>query len=155
MAQLVDANEMMFTNWEPKLKNRFIMYISGIPSFLIKKTDYPKYESSIVTLPHINVERYTKGKSKWTPINIEIYNPIVPSGAQAVMEWIRASHESVTGRDGYADFYKKDITIDTTGPVGDVVQQFTLKGAWCVSADFQDGDWSDENTAQTITMNIS
>ena len=36
-----------------------------------------------------------------------LYDPIVPSGAQSVMEWVRTSHESLTGRDGYADFYKK------------------------------------------------
>ncbi len=39
-----------------------------------------------------------------------------PSGAQSVMEWARLAHESVTGRDGYSDFYKKDLTLDILGP---------------------------------------
>ena len=28
------------------------------------------------------------------------------------MEWIRLHKESVTGRDGYSDFYKKEITFN-------------------------------------------
>ena len=44
------------------------------------------------------------------------------------MEWVRTSHESITGRDGYADFYKKDIQCYLLGPVGDKIEQWTLKG---------------------------
>ena len=32
MAELIDANDIMFTPFEPKLKNRFIMDIDGIPA---------------------------------------------------------------------------------------------------------------------------
>lgn len=154
MPQLIDPNEVMWTNWETKLKNRFIMYIAGIPSFLIKKADRPKYTSAEVVLPHINVERYSKGKSKWNEVTLEIYDPIVPSGAQSTMEWIRAGHESVTGRDGYMEFYQKDITYNTLGPVGDKIEEWTLKSAWCREADFGDGDWSSESDPMTITLTI-
>ena len=34
MAQLLDPTEVMFTSFEPKMSNRFIMYIEGIPSVL-------------------------------------------------------------------------------------------------------------------------
>ena len=154
MAELIDPNEMMFTNFEVKLKNRFIMYIDGIPSYLIKKVDEPKLESSEVELSHINVTRYVKGKSKWGEISMELYDPIVPSGAQIAMEWIRAGHESVTGRDGYADFYKKDITINKLGPIGDKVSAWILKGAWAKSVDFGDLDWSTESDPSVITITV-
>jgi hypothetical protein len=42
------------------------------------------------------------------------------------MEWVRLHHESVTGRDGYSDFYKKEITFNSLGPVGDKVEEWTL-----------------------------
>ena len=38
MAQLIDPTEAMFTAFEPKTQNRFIMYIDGIPAYLIKKS---------------------------------------------------------------------------------------------------------------------
>ena len=130
MAQLLDPTEIMFTPFEPKVQNRFIMYIEGIPAYLIKTAARPKITSEEIKLDHINVQRYVKGKSAWDAMTIELYDPIVPSGAQAVMEWVRLGHESVTGRDGYSDFYKKDITINVLGPVGDKVEEWTLKGAW-------------------------
>ena len=99
MADLLQSNEIFFTAFEPKVQNRFIMYLDGIPSFLIKKTDRPKITAAAKELDHINIQRKYRGKSKWDDIAITLYDPIVPSGAQAVMEWIRLHHESVDYRD--------------------------------------------------------
>ena len=107
------------------------------------------------SLDHINLQRYYKGKTIWQPIQVELYDPVVPSGAQAVMEWIRLSHESVTGRDGYMDFYKKDITVNVLGPVGDKVEEWTLKGSFVTDGDFQTMDWSNTGDALGINLTIS
>ena len=45
MAELLDPTEIMFTAFEPKVANRFIMYIEGIPSYLIKATIHLKPDS--------------------------------------------------------------------------------------------------------------
>ena len=87
------------------------------------------------------------------PIDIMLYDPVVPSGAQAVMEWVRLGHESVTGRDGYADFYKKDITFNMLGPVGDIVEEWTLKGAYVQAANFGEMSW-ESNEPADITVTI-
>jgi hypothetical protein len=102
----------------------------------------------------INVKRKVKGKSDWSDISVTLYDPVTPSGAQAVMEWVRLSHESVTGRDGYSDFYKKDIRFNTLGPVGDVVEEWICKGAFVNNADFGAGDWSSSEPMQ-INLTIS
>ena len=150
---ILDSTQMMFTAFEPKVQNRFLMSIAGIPSYLIKKIGRPSITFGEIVLDHINVKRKIKGKANWDNISCELYDPVTPSGAQAVMEWIRLSHESVTGRDGYSDFYKKQITIMTLGPVGDVVEEWILKGAYCQSANFGDMDWSSEAPA-TISLTI-
>ena len=142
MAELIDPNEIFFTPFEPKTKNRFIMEVEGVPSFLIRAMSRPSIEFEEIELNHINVKRYVKGKASWQPLDITLYDPIVPSGAQAVIEWIRLGHESVTGRDGYSDFYKKNVTFQLLGPVGDVVEKWDLKGAYIQSANFGDLDWS-------------
>ena len=142
MAQILDPTEIMFTPFEPKLQNRFIMYVEGVPAYLIKKVARPSITFEEVVLDHINIQRYVKGKGAWQDLAIELYDPVVPSAAQACMEWIRLSHESVTGRDGYSDFYKKDVVINVLGPVGDKVEEWTLKGAWIKEATFGDMDWS-------------
>ena len=143
MAELLEAQDIMFTPFEPKLKNRFIMNIEGIPAYMIKTAGRPQITFDEVELEHMNVTRYVKGKGKWQALQVTMYDPIVPSAAQSAMEWVRLSHESVTGRDGYADFYKKDVVINTLGPVGDKIEEWTLKGAWVQSANF--GELSFEN----------
>jgi hypothetical protein len=81
-----------------------------------------------------------------------LFDPITPSGAQAVMEWVRLHHESVTGRDGYSDFYKKDLTINILGPVGDIVSEWVIKGAFIVNASFGEYSWDNESAAQSLTI---
>ena len=155
---ILETNQMMFTAFEPKLQNRFLMEIDGIPAYLIKKIARPSIEMNEIVLDHINVKRKIKGKANWVPISCDLYDPVTPSGAQAVMEWVRLGHESVTGRDGYSDFYKKDINILTLGPVGDVVEEWILKGAFCTNATFGDMDWTSDapaNISMTISMDYA
>ena len=144
----LDPNEIMFTPFEPKVKNRFIMYIEGIPAYLIRAMSRPQLEFEEIVLDHINVKRYIKGKAAWQPIEITLYDPIVPSGAQAVLEWIRLGHESVTGRDGYSDFYKKDVTFNLLGPVGDIVEEWKLVGTYIANANFGDLDYATSEAAE-------
>ena len=153
MAELLEPQDIMFTPFEPKLKNRFIMQIDGINAYLIKSMNRPSLESDEVVLEHMNVTRYVKGKSRWQPLEIMLYDPIVPSGAQAVMEWVRLHKESVTGRDGYSDFYKKDVTFNVLGPVGDKVEEWTLKGAMIQSANFGDMNF-EANEPNDITLTL-
>ena len=151
---ILSSAEMFYQAYEPKLQNRFIFNIDGIPAYLIKSADRPKYANEVVVLEHINKKRKVKGKSDWDNINVNLYDPVTPSGAQAVMEWVRLSHESVTGRDGYSDFYKKDIRFNTLGPVGDVVEEWICKGAFVQNASFGTGDWS-SSTPMEIQLTIA
>jgi hypothetical protein len=151
---VLDPNEIFFTAFEPKQANRFIMYIDGIPSYTVKGMGAVSLTQGAVALNHINVRRMVKGKTIWNTIQFTLFDPITPSGAQAVMEWVRLHHESVTGRDGYSDFYKKDLTFNVLGPVGDVVSEWIIKGALISEANFGEYSWDTESTAINITMTV-
>ena len=142
MAEVLEYDKMFYKNWEPKLANRFIMEIDGIDSYLVKTANRPTVNSEPVEIDHINIKRKVKGKTSWDDLSVSLYDPIVPSGAQQVMEWIRQSHETITGRDGYSAFYKKDVNFKMLGPVGDVVELWVIKGAFITSANFGQMDWS-------------
>lgn len=144
MATIIAENDMFYNNFEPRLKNRFIMLIDGIPSFMIKMAKLPTLQQNSKAVDHINLQRYVKGKSIWGSIDITLYDPIVPSGAQTMMEWVRLHHESLTGRDGYADIYKKDVVIQILGPVGDVVSEWIGKGTQITQVNFGDVDWAND-----------
>ena len=151
---ILDPNEIFYTAFEPKQTNRFILYMDGIPSYLVKGMGAISITQNAVALNHINVQRYVKGKTIWNTIQFTMYEAITPSGAQAVMEWVRLGHESVTGRDGYSDFYKKDITFNAIGPVGDVVSEWIIKGAVITEANFGDYNWDDDGTAVNMTVTV-
>ena len=151
---VLDPNEIFFTAFEPKQQNRFILYMDGIPAYIIKGVNAVTLTQDTVVLNHINVQRFVKGKSKWGEIQMTLFDPITPSGAQAVMERVRLHHESVTGRDGYSDFYKKDLTLDVLGPVGDIVSEWIIKGAIITNANFGDYSWDNESAAQNIQLTV-
>jgi len=154
MADILSADEIFFTPFEPKTKNRFVMYIEGIPSYFVKTMNRPNITFEEIELHHINTKRYVKGKASWETLEITLYDPIVPSGAQAVMEWVRLHHESVTGRDGYSDFYKKEIKFNLLGPVGDKVEEWILKGAFIQSANFNDLDFANTTDVADISLTL-
>ena len=154
MAEVLEFDKMFYTNFEPKMKNRYILNVDGIDSYLIKTANRPTIQFETIVMDHINIKRKLQGKGDWQDISITLYDPIVPSGAQQVMEWVRLGHESITGRRGYADFYKKDIQIYSLGPVGDKIEQWTLKGAFIVSATFGDLDWA-SNDPQSIELSLA
>lgn len=153
MANLVEEQELFFKAFEPKMANRFILFADGLPSYVVKGVTRPTLTQEAKPLNHINVQRFVKGRTTWGAINMTLFDPIVPSAAQAVMEWVRLHHESVTGRDGYADFYKKDLTINVLGPVGDKVEEWILKGCIITEANFGDLNFdNDDPTEITLTV---
>lgn len=151
--RLLEANELMVERFQPMLKNRFIMYLDGIPAWLIKTAAKPSLNINKVTIDYMNIKRYVAGKTEWQEIEITLYHPVVPSAAQSVMEWVRLHHESLTGRDGYVDFYKKEIDLYGIGPVGDLVEKWRLYGTQIVSANFDSYDWAaDDPLSISLTL---
>jgi len=151
---VLSTNEIFFTPFEPKQPNRFIMYMDGFPSFMVKGIGAVSLTQGTVELNHINIQRFVKGKTTWGTIAFTLFDPITPSGAQSVMEWVRLHHESVTGRDGYSDFYKKDLTFNVLGPVGDVVSEWIIKGALITEASFGEYSYDTVDAAVEISMTV-
>ena len=73
--------------------------------------------------------------------------------SQAVMEWVRLHSESVTGRQGYAAGYKRDVELEMLDPTGVVVSKWILKNTMCTAADFGDLDYSQDDLA-TISLTL-
>ena len=70
------------------------------------------------------------------------------------MEWDRQHHESVTGRDGYSDMYKKEIRFNLLGPVGDKVEEWVLHGAFIQTANFNDLDFANGTDVADISLTL-
>ena len=69
------------------------------------------------------------------------------------MEWVRLHSESVTGRQGYAAGYKKDVELEMLDPTGVVVQKWILQGTMLTNVDFGSLDYSSSDLADiTATL---
>jgi hypothetical protein len=98
MAEILETSQMLADTFQPKVKHRWIMAINGIDAFTLKTATRPQCTFDEVVVEHINQKRYLAGKATWAPITITLYDPIVPSASQKVLEWVRLCWENVTGR---------------------------------------------------------
>ena len=81
-------------------------------------------------------------------------DPVVPSSAQAVMEWCRLSYESITGAQGYHENYVKDVTIKLLGPAGDIIEQWTGKNTFITEANFGELDWTSTTDMMEVALTL-
>lgn len=153
MAETLDVTDMLSNKFEPKRKFRWYFAIEGIDAFLMKTAARPQMTNEEITIDWINTKRYLAGKFAFNTLSITMYDPIAPSGAQQVMEWMRLTHESVSGRGGYADFYKRDVQLKMLDPIGTVVELWDLKGCWITDANFNDLDYASSD-AQDIALTL-
>jgi hypothetical protein len=125
--------------YEPKRMNRFILRFPstlGINEWFVESTSRPHIKINSVPIPFLNTETYVAGRFTWDPISVKFRDPIGPSAAQALMEWVRLHAESVTGRMGYAAGYKKNIDLELLDPTGVVVEKWILEGTFLTDVGF-------------------
>ena len=144
MAETLSVNDLLPNKFEPKRKFRWVFAIEGIDAFLMKTAARPSVTIGEQEIQYINSRRYLAGKSNFDAITVTLHDPIAPSGAQQVMEWVRTHSETVSGRAGYADFYKRDCQLKMLDPVGTVVELWDLKGCFLTNANFNDLSYEDE-----------
>jgi len=148
MAETLPVTDMLPNKFEPKRKFRWVFAVEGLDAFLMKTAARPNVTIEETEISYINSTRYLAGKSKFEAITVTLHDPIAPSGAQQVMEWVRTHFESVSGRAGYADFYKRDCQLKLLDPVGTVVELWDIKGAFLTNATFGDLDYGGSDPAE-------
>ena len=47
---VLDPNEIMFTAFEPKIQNRFLMLLGNVPTYLVKKAASPSFTAGEIIL---------------------------------------------------------------------------------------------------------
>jgi hypothetical protein len=153
MAETLSVTDMLPNKFEPKRQHRWVFALEGIDSYLVSKASRPTFTGGEITIPWINSTRYLAKKFTFGTIGITLHDPIAPSGAQQVMEWLRTHQEMVSGRAGYADFYKRDCQLKMIDPVGTVVELWDFKGAFITTANYGAVDYgADEVVKIELTL---
>ena len=114
------------TQFEPKVGNRFIAHVNGIPSYVIKGVSLPDW--------------FPGGEPIWSQITLELYNPLGGKIEQAVLKLTEEP------------FALKIQVLDPTGEV-DTTWDITCRVAKIA---FGSINWSDEGEPHLIyvTCNV-
>jgi hypothetical protein len=153
---MADLLMRMPFQYEPKKKNRFILTFDsslGINSWYVEKASRPSIKIDTKEIKFLNTETYVAGSFAWETISVTLRDPIGPSAAQAVMEWVRLHAESVTGRMGYAAGYKKDVNLEMLDPTGVAVEKWILQNCSITEAKFNEVGY-DGSDLMTVDMTL-
>jgi hypothetical protein len=141
----------MPTVYEPKRKNRFLFRFPsdlGIQEWWLMSGSRPSISQNEVEIPFLNTSTWVIGRFTWDTIEVTFRDPIGPSAAQAIMEWVRLHSESATGRQGYAAGYKKEVELEMLDPTGVVVEKWVLEGTMLTNVSFGDLSMDDDALAE-------
>ena len=148
-----DLLQRMPLQFEPLRKNRWVLRFPsdlGISEWTLVSASRPSIQQNSTKIEFLNTETYVVGRYTWDSIQVTFRDPIAPSTSQALMEWIRLCSESVTGRQGYAAGYKRDVELEMLDPTGVCVQKWILKNAWISNCNFNTLSYSDDGIADII-----
>lgn len=154
MAETLSVTDMLPNKFEPKRQFRWIFAIEGVDAFLMKTSARPNMSIAEKEIPFINAKRYLAGRLTFSNMSITLHDPIAPSGAQQVMEWVRTHYETVSGRAGYADFYKRDIQCKLLDPIGTVVELWDIKGAFITEANFNTLTYDNDSEPVEVSLTL-
>lgn len=148
---MADLLIKMPLDYEPLRQNRWLMRFPsdlGIMEWYLSKASRPSIKQNDVSIDFLNTKTHVVGKYEWDSIQVTLRDPIGPSASQAVMEWVRLHSESVTGRQGYACSYKRDVEIEMLDPTGVVVSKWILKNVMLTDVKFGELDYSSDALAE-------
>ena len=147
---MADLLMKMPVPYEPKRQNRFIIRFPsslGINEWFVESASRPSIKVNATEIQFLNTSTFVAGRFNWDPITVKFRDPIGPSAAQALMEWVRLCAESVTGRMGYAAGYKKNVDIEMLDPTGVVVEKWILEGTFLTDVGFGTLDYKSDGLA--------
>lgn len=142
--------------YEPKRQNRFILRFPsdlGINEWFVESTSRPSIKINETEIQFLNTSTWVAGRFTWDQINVKFRDPIGPSAAQALMEWVRLHAESVTGRMGYAAGYKRNVDLEMLDPTGVVVEKWILVNTMLTAVNFGNLAYGQDQLAEiTATL---
>jgi hypothetical protein len=116
--------------YEPKRNNRFTIEFP-------ENINIPKYVLKSATKPHFN-------GSWWSPIEIELYDPIGPSTSQVIHELIQYQSNDDLCDD--EPFFQ--IHLNSLDPAGEVIEKWEIDVAYIDEVNF--GELNYESATPTI-----
>jgi len=154
MADILTVDQMLANTAEPKRKHQWILSLAGLDAYTCMTATRPgggTFNEQVID--YINSKRYLAGKFTPDDFALTLWDPLAPSAAQKVDQWVKLCYEQLTGRAGYSAIYKKDFEIKLLDPPGGVAEKWQIKGGWIKVVKYNNLDYKDD-TPVNIDLTI-
>jgi hypothetical protein len=148
-------------NTEPKRAYRWVLYMGGMPQWLIKTVNKPSVSFSETPHQYINHTFYYPGRATWNPITVKLVDPVNPDAAKSMENILRASgynfptnpNDVTTISKANAVASLGNLSIIQLGPDGETVEEWQITNSWVKEVKFGDLDYSSDDMV-TIELTI-
>ena len=150
-------------NIEPKRKFRWLLYISGMPQFIVKTVKKPAFKVGSTPHKFLNYEFHYPGAVTWDPVTMTIVDPVQPDSARSLYKILEGAGYVIPT--GYAQETPKTISkkamVDQLGgeikivqvdPAGVPIETWTLKNPQIDSVEFDSLDYGSD---EILNINVS
>ena len=141
---------------EPKRGFRWLLYVSGMPQFIVTKVKKPSFR--VGTTPHqfLNYEFKYPGRVTWEDINFTVVDPVTPDSAASLFDiLIQAGYQlppdyqdaraRTISKKGMVDSLGgqiKLVQLDATGTIN--LEEWTINNPQLTNVNFGQLDYSQE-----------
>lgn len=127
-------------------RNRFVITFPdhiNIPTAHVQSIDMPRFVSESIELADRDgMIRYVNANSHWTDITLKIVSVVAPSSAQSIYEFI-INNMNINQRTVKFDFGIKELD-----PVGAIVQEWYIRGAFVTEINYGTNDYANDNISE-------
>jgi hypothetical protein len=146
---------------EPKRQYRWVLYLGGMPTWIIKTVKKPSF--TVTESPHqyLNHTFYYPARVQWNTIDITLADPVDPDASDSMLarlfaagyEYPLDAASTTTVSKVKANFALGEVKIVQLGAEGEAVETWSLTNSFITAIDFGTLDYaSDEmvNISATI-----
>lgn len=141
---------------EPKRKFRWLLYLSGMPQFIVKSVKKPSFKVGSITHQFLNYEFHYPGSVKWDPVSMVIVDPVNPDSAASLYGILEASGYVIPTKylENAAKTISKASMIEALGteikivqldPEGVATETWTLKNPQLESVEFDQLEYGSDD----------
>tara|TARA_B100000674_G_C37973842_1_gene978335 strand:- start:4284 stop:4865 length:582 start_codon:yes stop_codon:yes gene_type:complete len=156
---------------EPKRQFRWLLYISGMPQFIVKNVKKPSFQVATTNHDFINYKFYYPGRVTWQPITVTIVDPVQPDSTASLVKILesagyvlpdeytsQANEPRTISKQAFVDALGGQIQLvqfgaNTGAQQENVLEKWSINNPFITSVDFGNLDYSqDELVNISITF---
>ena len=156
MARQFDARHLSSTkNTQVQMTNWYEILVPDMAdlTIMVRNCTLPEISTPAVELPFGNSKAKVPGQVEFGDGSMTFMDAIKKDIEKQLVEWQSKVYDVKTGKMGWVDEFKKDITVTQYGPDGTCERVWTFEGAWPsqISYGEMSGESSDVKQIQ-VTM---